>query len=284
MFSIKKMLVDLYDSRTAQSCSASIGDIMNLRRNVEHNQFLATTRYLDIKDYVEYNKQTFVWQNTISRAAYGNKHREEEGNIAFSKLITSYQSKGYDPSSLFIVDEDMRLLDGNHRMGMNLYTDQHKINVRVLKRKSKNPSNLDWYLQKKISTDFLKKVYNAYLQIQEWLIETGDTFCCIVPENEKLSELDLMVNIKSVHRYRLQSPLFVGGGIKLNKAGKLIQFTLDEPEYMIEYSKAVSKRIRDIKNILEMRYGMEFVSQIYFSQSCLEGKEIFDKVKNDFIE
>ena len=74
------------------------------------------------------------------------------------------------------------------------------------------------------------------------------------------------------------------GGIKLNQAGKLIQFTLDEPEYMIVDSKAVSKRIRDIKNILEMRYGMEFVSQIYFSQSCLEGKEIFDKVKNDFIE
>ena len=118
MFSIKKMLVDLYDSRTAQSCSASIGDIMNLRRNVEHNQFLATTRYLDIKDYVEYNKQTFVWQNTVSRAAYGNKHREEDGNMAFSKLITSYQSKGYDPNSLFIVDKDMRLLDGNHRMGI----------------------------------------------------------------------------------------------------------------------------------------------------------------------
>ena len=39
------------------------------------------------------------------------------------------------------------------------------------------------------------------------------------------------------------------GGIKLNQAGKLIQFTLDEPEYMIEDSKAVSKRIRDIKNI-----------------------------------
>ena len=38
-----------------------------------------------------------------------------------------------------------------------------------------------------------------------------------------------------------------GGGIKLNQAGKLIQFTLDEPEYMIEDSKAVSKRIRDIK-------------------------------------
>lgn len=61
MFSIKKMLVDLYDSRTAQSCSASIGDIMNLRRNVEHNQFLATTRYLDIKDY----------DNIINKHLYG---------------------------------------------------------------------------------------------------------------------------------------------------------------------------------------------------------------------
>ena len=67
--------------------------------------------------------------------------------------------------------------------------------------------------------DFLKKVYNAYLQIQEWLIETGDTFCCIVPENEKLSELDLMVNIKSVHRYRLQSPLFVGADCPKTKLG-----------------------------------------------------------------
>lgn len=48
--------------------------------------------------------------------------------------------------------------------------------------------------------------------------------------------------------------------------------------------KRMDAIIIDIKNILEMRYGMEFVSQIYFSQSCLEGKEIFDKVKNDFIE
>ena len=91
MFNIKKILVDLYDSRTAQSCSASIGDIMNLRRNVEHNQFLATTRYLDIKDYVEYNKQTFVWQNTVSRAAYGNKHsggRWEHGFLKINYIIS----------------------------------------------------------------------------------------------------------------------------------------------------------------------------------------------------
>lgn len=139
---------------------------------------------MDIKDYVEYNKQTFACQNTVGRVAYGNEHWEEEGNKAFSRLIKSYQSKGYDSNSLFIVDKDMNPLDGNHRMVMNLYADQHRINIRVLK--SKDPDNLDCYLQKNI-IGFLEKVYDAYLQVQEWLIETGDTFCCIVSESVKLS-------------------------------------------------------------------------------------------------
>ena len=199
---------------------------------------------MDIKDYVEYNKQTFACQNTVGRVAYGNEHWEEEGNIAFSRLIKSYQSKGYDSDSLFIVDKDMNPLDGNHRMVMNLYADQHRINIRVLK--SKDPDNLDWYLQKNIIS-FLEKVYDAYLQVQEWLIETGDTFCCIVSESVKLSELELMVNIKSIHRNRLQSPYAWEGEILIEK-GKFIQFTLYAPEYMIEDSKAVSKRIRDKKS------------------------------------
>ena len=53
---------------------------------------------------------------------------------------------------------------------------------------------------------------------------------------------------------------------------------------MIEDSKAVSKRIRDIYEILKMRYDSEFISQVYISQSCLDGKETFDKLKNFFVE
>lgn len=56
-----------------------------------------------------------------------------------------------------------------------------------------------------------------------------------------------MVNIKSIHRNRLQSPYAWEGGILIEK-GKFIQFTLYDPEYMIEDSKAVSKRIRDKKS------------------------------------
>ena len=286
MLNIKKILIDFYDKRTAKKCSASIGDIMNLRgKNIEHNQFLATTRYLDIKDYIENNKQSFIWQNTVSRAAYENKHREKDGNEAFSRLIASYQTKGYDSNSFFVVDENIKLLDGNHRMGMNIYTNNHKINIQVLKRNGKNPDNLDWYLKNKIATEFLHKVYNTYLQVQEWLVETGDTFCCIVPENKDIPELDMMVNVKRTHKYTMNQTLCSNvGGYKFLESGKYVQFTLDNPKYTIENSVLVSKRIKEIELILEERYGKEFVSQIYFSQSCMEAMEVFDKIKIYFLK
>lgn len=64
MINIKKLLIYMI-KELQKKCSASIGDIMNLRgKNIEHNQFLATTRYLDIKDYIENNEQSFIWQNT----------------------------------------------------------------------------------------------------------------------------------------------------------------------------------------------------------------------------
>lgn len=76
----------------------------------------------------------------------------------------------------------------------------------------------------------------------------------------------------------------VGGGISVKSSGKYIQFTLDNPKYTIENSVLVSKRIKEIEFILDERYGKEFVSQIYFSQSCMEAMEVFDKIKIYFVK
>lgn len=130
---IKNALINLYDRLTAKRATISIGDIVNQRTDIENNQFLLTTRLLDIEDYCERGIETFNWQNTISREVYGVKHREQDGNNAFVKLINSYRERGYDTSSYFVVDSDLRLLDGNHRMGMNLYMGIDAINVRILK-------------------------------------------------------------------------------------------------------------------------------------------------------
>ncbi len=126
---LKNTLINSYDRFTSQTATISIGDIINQRIDIENNQFLLTTILLDIEDYCNRGIQSFNWQNTISRKAYGEKHREQDGNKAFSRLIKSYQEKGYDLSSFFTVDSDLRLLDGNHRMGMNLFMGIAAINV-----------------------------------------------------------------------------------------------------------------------------------------------------------
>lgn len=55
---------------------------------------------------------------------------------------------------------------------------------------------------------------------------------------------------------------------------------MDKLEYMIKDSKVISKRVREIESTLEIRYGKEYISQIYLSLLCIEGKELFDKLKN----
>ena len=71
---IKKIIyamIHIYDRLTYKTATISIGDIVNQRTDIENNQFLLTTRLLDIEDYCEKGIQTFNWQNAISRKAYG---------------------------------------------------------------------------------------------------------------------------------------------------------------------------------------------------------------------
>ena len=210
---IKVKLIKIYDSITEKKATISIGDIVNIRTEIENNQFLLITRLLDIEDYKEKGITSFNWQNTISRKAYGNKHREQDGNRAFEELIKSYSKKGYDPSSFFVVDRDLCLLDGNHRMGMNLYMGIDTINVRVLKRKSRNLKSIDWYLSAGLDTSFIEAVNNRLIEIQNVMVDTGNVFCAIVSDKIIAKDLSFLVNIKRRNDFSEIPHNTVGGGI-----------------------------------------------------------------------
>lgn len=65
-------LVHTYDKVTSHEVELSVGDVMLQRGALpEANQFLATSKVLDIKAYVERSDETFRYQNTFSRIAYG---------------------------------------------------------------------------------------------------------------------------------------------------------------------------------------------------------------------
>ena len=276
---IKAALVQLYDRLTAQKATISIGDIVNQRTDIESNQFLLTTRLLDIEDYCERGIKSFNWQNSISRKAYGEKHREQDGNNAFTRLIESYKEKGYDPNSYFVVDQDIRLLDGNHRMGMNLYMGTDTINVRVLKRKSRNPKAIDWYLTVGLDSKFIRNVVDKFALIQQRMMDSGNVFCAIVSDENLAKDITSLTRDARTDNYNGLPNGTKWGGYELPSEGVLIRFTLHEPNYYISNGFVYSKRAEEIKRVIDARIDTPAV----VSRSCLEGKELFSVVEQYLI-
>ena len=91
-------MIFTYDKITEKDARLSIGDIMHTRNgSIDNNQFLSISRLLDIEDFVNNGDSSFKRQNTISYAAYGEKHkRNGRENNGFIKLIESYKKNGYD--------------------------------------------------------------------------------------------------------------------------------------------------------------------------------------------
>lgn len=269
---IKRIIINIYDNLFASECAASIGDIMLCRGIIENNQFLATTRLLDIEDWFN-NKKDFKWQNTISYAAYGDQHQKESGNRAFESLISSYEKNGYDITSPFVVDKACLLLDGNHRMGMNLYHGFHEVSLKVLKRKGKNGYGLDWYVKKKIPKCFLDSVLERYQKIQNQLVEDGDTFCCIASNKAIVEALSYLCNIKAIHKYCEKN----------NRGGTerwFVQFTVEDPQYCVNRGTLLSYRSLEIEKILVNRFERE---DIFVSKNCLEGYRMYRKHRDNFL-
>ena len=260
-------VLNVYDCLTSKQCEISVGDIILQRAELDHCQFLLTTRKLDVAAFVSGRDKSFPYQNTVSRAVYGTAHKEERGNKHFTDLIISYQSKGYDPSSLLTVDKECRLIDGNHRMGVNLYMRIERLNVRFLNRSSNFKRNTDRYFEMGMKTTFMNEVYNEYLSIQQWLIESGNTFCCVMRgefKNESVSLIDdikLMTNVLRLSTF---------------KDSAIVQFSLDFPDYKVHDGELVSRRALEVNRILNLRkkqYGLNI--DIFVARNCMEGKNLW---------
>lgn len=246
---IHSTLLQLYDRVSSKKCAVSVGDIILKRAELDHCQFLLTTRKLDVAAFVSGVDQTFPYQNTVSRAVYGSAHKEERGNRHFTDLIKSYQTKGYDPTSLLTVDKECRLIDGNHRMGLNLYMEIEQLNVKYLRRSSKFSRNLDKFLKLCVSSNFMVEVYTEFSKIQEWLIETGNTFCCLLKGEYEKDEVSLVKDLRLLVNVLKTYPLSTVN----SSQGILVQFAIDFPSYCIKEGVIYSKRAAEIEKILNLR-------------------------------
>lgn len=259
---LTRPLITIIDRVFADECMCSIGDIILRRGEMNANQFLLTTRTIDVEHYIN-GDCSFFFQTTISRKAYGNDYNESLANESFAKLIESYKGQGYDSRFPVTVDSKINLCDGNHRIGCNLFFGIAEIRIhRVRYHLTGLDFTTDYWKSYLLSSSFMQEVYCKYEKIQNWLVDTGNTFVAIAPNrkgnNSFESDINNLVNVLRIHT--------------LDDNMTLCQFWLSDPDYCICNNTLISKAAKRIGSVLASRFG----EKTKVSLNCLQGKHLYE--------
>lgn len=258
-----RLLLESYYNIACTRFECSVGDILLQRDIIQTNQFLLTSRLLDVEAYLSGADKSFPFQNAISYKTYGNNHNEELGNSRFKALIESYVREGYHFDSFVTCDRNMNLLDGNHRMGLHIYEGLDTISVRRIKRKIPFQYGIDNYYQLGLPSSFIEQILDRYSQIQQWLIEEGMTFCAYIYGEG----IDML--LKDLNRLCKVLKVLVCN----DNQGLLVQFSMPDPQYTIKEGGLVSERVLEIERIINGRIKGAVTFQI--SKNCFEGQRIY---------
>ena len=152
----------MYDSLTAKEVEVSIGDIILSHPNPDWTLFLVASRYLDAKHYCS-----------------------GEDTKQFRDLIESFQQKGYDPSSLLVMDRDLNLDNGTHRLAICLLNGINTVRAKVVRRRALVQKTIDWYYNVGLESCFWEEISDEYKRIYNGLITSGHAFLCRIEDDVK---------------------------------------------------------------------------------------------------
>lgn len=273
----------IYDYFTSKIVRCSIGDLMLLRDEMYENQFLVASRVCDIKYYMHDNVDDFPFQTEISSVKYGlDNYNATFYNDRFKKLIESYKENGCKDDFPLIADNFFRLADGNHRLACNYFFQIEEIGVKFTQRIVPYKLGIDSFLNSNLSESFLKTVVAEYKQIQKELISRGDCFCCLTSDELFVDLLSYSAKIlKKVvvdlkEEMTLPDKTNVRPGIFF-----LALFSLSSPNYCQKNGSLFSKRIVDLRRILNIRMNSDKEGDkvLFLSNNCLEGYKLYNRIK-----
>lgn len=258
-----RMIMGWYYNIASEKFTCSVGDILLCRDHIQANQFLLTSRLLDVEAYLNGTDKSFPYQNAISYKAYGKAHNEELGNRRFQELIESYRKEGYHADSFVTCDRNMNLMDGNHRMGVHVYEGLQTINVRRVRRTIPFQYGIDGYYECGLSSELIARVCERYASIQKWLISEGMTFvACIKGEYKDVLSEDLGGLCKVLQTLK---------ATKFNAT--IVLFSMSEPRYEVKNGTLFSLRAEEIERIMRKRSGGN--TEIIVSKNCMEGQGLY---------
>lgn len=122
-------------------------------------------RLLAIEEY--FGKNTFgvslykKMQSQRVRSGYGEISKER-----FARLIMSWEKNGYDSDSEIIVDKNLRIIDGAHRVALAIYYGLTYLKVRIVDNEGTTRFGKDWF-KEHFDEEECQKIEDRLKQIKQ---------------------------------------------------------------------------------------------------------------------
>lgn len=248
----------------------SLGDLMMpTDSGMTGLQFIVAARALDVERYYAGDKN-FHYQTALS-SADNPSYNAQHGREIFTKIIQSFEAKGYDKNTPpLLVNKKLELIDGTHRIAMCLHQKTYKVQVQVTPTKA-NIVFPDQIYGKPIPSADITDIREYYPVICERLLADGCGLSCMVDGEETLVN-DFVSDLRGFTNILHVADIKNGGD---GTACALVMFSLSNPDFVLRGKKIKSERVKKIEKLLRGRYAGKHL-KMQFSKNSTEGMAMFD--------
>ena len=155
----------------------SVSDLLHLYyKNSKMQRLDIIVRICAIENYYGLNIDGFkIYEK--AQSIRKNKDFAVEAAKKFRQLIKSYENYGYDKDSLISLDNELKLIDGSHRIAMAIYHRFPTINALIVPDNYSVDYSVDWFIKEDFPDTWLKVISEKENEIWK---RYKDSIVCII--------------------------------------------------------------------------------------------------------
>ena len=286
-FKIKNRLVYLINklnnyflcSYIHRDCQQMISPNLLISRQIingEFNRFDIIVRYLAIHSFIN-NDDSGIdlyqrMQNKRGSTAFSRPWKE------FQKLISSFNKYGYDNTFPILVNDDLHIVDGAHRLACALYFNIPFIPIKVNSKLDYSVYSIEWFKENSFSSSEISFLYdqkneifverNLYFEVVLWPTVGG--YFDEIEENiqEEFSVLDSTSysDVKNLDDFirniyiiddikHWKVDLKIKAFVNYKKDIRILKIMMNDPKFRRKANgKLISQRVEKLKNDIRNKY------------------------------
>lgn len=248
-----------YGKKHVKYAKLNVREIFAQQMDTEgFNRYDIIVRYLAVENYYGKNDYGFSLYQKMQRARDRQNqisHKENYYIEEFQKLINSWEKDGYNENSAIILDSELQLIDGSHRVAMALYHGQEELSCMIYGNKQKTEYGLLWFIEKGFSIEEIENIRNKYKEIsRDKKISVSVILWPPVSQyfDEITEKIKLLAEVSEVRDYNFCDEIFKKTVQGIYHIDDIADWKINKKiEYMRQY---YPKQIRVIQLVLKQNH------------------------------